>query len=371
MVYKKIIQNILTRQAKYSYNADVMIKKIIIIIFLLFSYSFSLELWLTIDKSQEAATQKLVKKYFPQANVTYFYWDTALNQITKKITQNKLPDVLLTGHTYLPFIAQYYSNFESVAPLYWDVRALYVWGDNPNLSVVNWQETLFFLQNHTRFMAFPNQWTVDELYNYLAFFNDQLPFWISTSPFSSQNLLYTIKLLTTLKKIYPALFKDKPVEAFLKKENEAIISGPWMYNILKKQKAPFTVFPVPKSQNGIQEFKGAYVGIFFNNDSATQKTKDILNSYKFQKDSWQIFNLLPTNQKLEDELYEDPILKVLIDITKSSRWASSVEPNSLKEKVDVLNFFLKKKNTNEKFNDKKILGFFNNQIYFKIMKWFN
>ncbi|MDD5456026.1 MAG: hypothetical protein PHV30_03220 [Candidatus Margulisbacteria bacterium] len=339
--------------------------------FILFSFVFPLDLWLTLDKGQEDKITPILQQYFPQAKIRIIYWDNAFKEITKSFKNKKLPDILLTGHTYIPFVAQYYSNFYKVKPLFWDIRAFYVWGDNPAIPVRTWTDTLNYLQNHTNLMSFPNKWLANDFYNFLSFFNDQLPFWVSQSPFSTQNMLYTVKLLATLKKIYPGMFKDNPVEAFLKREDYSIISGLWMYNILKKQEFAFSVYPVPQSQNGIQEFKGAYVGIYFNQRNETMKAANVLNSYNFQKDTWEILNLLPSNTQLQTELKEDPVLEQLIQISEQSRYASAIDPAVLQNRIDVLNYLLNKKGLLDKFDDKKITRLFNNKLYFSIMKWFN
>ncbi len=311
------------------------------------------------------------QRYFPDATIRVFYWDNALPEITRRIRHNDVPDILLTGHTYVPFISQHSKEFGGVEPIFWDVRVLYVWGSKPQLPVKTWSETLNYLQTHTAFMSFPTTWTPDSFYNYLSFFNDQLPFWISQTPFSSQNMVYTLKFLVMLRKVYPGLFKKDPVEAFLKKENYAIISGLWMYTILKQQPSEFSVFPVPESQNGNREFKGAYVGIHFNNRAQTQKAMQTLRSHNFQQETWETLNLLPTNIDLQGELSKDPILASLLSICQSNRWASPIEPKVLSDRIEVLNYLLRKETDPEKIKESRVLKFFNNKLYFRLMKWFN
>ena len=336
----------------------------------IFSFVFPLDIWVTIDKTQEASLKTFFSSILPQAKVKFFYWDTALKDINKLIKKNIKPDILLTGHTFVPSIANNFPEFDSIEPIFWDIRALYVWGEKPVSPVSSWTDMLYYLQTNGSFLSFPKQWSADSFYNFHAFFNDQLPFWVSQTPFSGLNMSYTLKLLTTLKKVYPHIFSDDPVKSFLNKEDEAIISGLWMYGLLKKQNEPFSVFTVPKSEKDI-EFKGAYVGIYFNNDSTTQKAKDTINSYRFQKLSWSIFGLLPVNPKLQSELGEDPMMNVLIKNADTSKWASPVDPQELNQKISILNYFLKKKDITKNFNEKKYSNFFNNKIYYMLFKWFN
>lgn len=344
---------------------------IILIGIVTLSCSFGLDIWLTIDPSQEVQVKKHITHFLPQSNIRVFYWDSALPQITKLIKKKKYPDILLTGHTFVPFIAQYTSSFSQVDPLFWDVRALYVWGKNTQLPVNDWANTLYYMQTHQQFIAFPNSWTPDSFYNFQSFFNDQLPFWISQTPLSPQSMAYTAKLLATLKTVYPALFTDKPVEAFLHKDNFAIISGVWMFNLLKQQKDPFSVFPVPESQNGSREFKGAYVALFFGDKIKQKSARQIMNSYKFQKDLWPILQLLPNNAQLQNEIAKDPQIATLLEITKSTKWASTAEPKVLQDRMNVLNMILHNKKMQKEFNEPKALRLFANKLYLTWSKWFN
>jgi hypothetical protein len=350
-----------------------MMKRLFLVLVGIFimSSSFGLDIWLTLDPSQEQQLKQHVSKYFPQANIRVFYWDTALPQITKLIKHKKYPDILLTGHTFVPFIAQYTSSFSRVDPLFWDVRALYVWGKDPQLPINDWANTLYYIQTHQQFIAFPNEWTPDSFYNFQSFFNDQLPFWISQTNLSPQSMAYTAKLLTTLKRVYPALFTDKPVDAFLHKDNFAIISGVWMFDLLKKQKDPFSVFPVPESQNGSREFKGAYVAICFGDQLKQKSARLIMNSYKFQKDIWPVIQMLPNNPQLQKEIAIDPQIATLLEITKSTKWASTVEPKILADRIKVLNMILQNKKMQKDFNEQKALRLFANKLYVMWSKWFN
>ena len=345
-----------------------MRKKLIIFLSLfLISIAFPLDVWLTLDKSQEEKVLPIVKRFLPKANISVYYWETALPQMISKINKHQLPDIILTGHTFVPFIAEQHSNFSRVEPLFWDIRALYVWGNQEYMPINNWSEIINYLQSHTNFISFPREWDANSFYNYLSFFNDQLPFWVSQTPYTVQNMIYTTKLLATLKQGYPTVFKKNPTESFLKKDTSAIISGLWMYNILKFRKEPFTVYPVPKSQNGISAFKGAYVGIFFNNNPETQKAAKLFGSYAFQKKIWIPLNLLPSNKDLQNKLKADPVLDRLIEISNASRWATSIEPDVLSQRINVLNYLLKKKDTLRNFDEKKLRKFFNNKLYFTIM----
>ena len=350
-----------------------MIKQIFSILFgiIIMSCSFGLDIWLTVDPSQEAQVKQHVTHFFPQATIRVFYWDTALPKITKLIKKKKYPDILLTGHTFVPFIAQYTSSFSRVDPLFWDTRALYVWGKGTQLPINDWSNTLYYMQTHQQFIAFPNEWTPDSFYNFQSFFNDQLPFWISQTPLSPQSMAFTAKLLITLKTVYPDLFTDKPVDAFLRKDNFAIISGVWMYNLLKQQKDDFSVFPVPESQNGSREFKGAYVAICFGDKIQQKSARQILNSYKFQKDLWPILQLLPNNEQLQNEIAKDPQIATLLQITKSTKWASTAEPKILQDRMKVLNMVLSNKKMAKNFNEQKVLRLFANKLYVMWSKWFN
>ncbi|OGI11018.1 MAG: hypothetical protein A2Y40_00025 [Candidatus Margulisbacteria bacterium GWF2_35_9] len=345
-----------------------MIKKILIISFLLFSFIFPLDIWITIDKSQQDNVVPIFKKFFPNSNLSIFYWEDALPKMISKIKRQDLPDIILTGHTYVPFIATHYSKFSRVDPLFWDIRALYVWGNKEYMPINNWSEIINYIQSHTNFISFPTKWDPNSFYNYLSFFNDQLPFWISQTPFTVQNMLYTTNLLATLKRGYPSVFRDNPTKSFLSQETSSIIAGLWMYNILKFRQEQFTVYPVPKSQNGIAEFKGAYVGILFNDTSDTLKALELLNSYDFQQKIWIPLNLLPSNKKLQSTLKADPVLTKLIEISNSSRWATSIEPDILTNRIEVLNYLLQKPDLLKNFNEKKLRKFFNNKLYFNIMK---
>jgi hypothetical protein len=326
---------------------------------------------MTLDPSQEKQVKQQVARFFPSANIRMFYWDTALPQITELIKKQRFPDILLTGHTFVPFIAEYTSAFNRVDPLFWDVRALYVWGKDPQLPINDWANTLYYVQTHQQFIAFPNEWTPDSFYNFQSFFNDQLPFWISQTPLSPQSMAYTAKLLTTLKKVYPALFTDNPVEAFLHKDNTAIISGIWMFDLLKQKKDAFSIFPVPESQNGSREFKGAYVAICFGDPAHQKNTRKILNSYNFQKELWLTLHMLPANSTLQNELAKDPQIATLLEITRSTKWASTAEPKVLQDRMRVLNMILSNKKMQNNFNEQKALKLFTNKLYVIWSKWFN
>lgn len=347
-----------------------MKKKFTLALFvLLLSFSFSGEIWFTIDKSQNEQILEISKEFFPNDKIKIFFWDTGLKEMTKLIKKGAKPNVLLTGHTFVPYIANIDSRFDHVEPLFLDIRALYVWGKPTVIPINRWRDVLYFAQSHPEFIAFPKNWTSNKLYNFLSFFNDQLPFWISQTPFSTQNMIYTVKLMYKLMDNYPIIFKDDPEGAFLNKENQSIISGIWMLNLLKKQNAEFSVFDVPASQNGVRGFKGAYVGIFFKNNPETTAINDILKSYEFQEKAWKILNLLPTNRLLKSELQAtDEQLNKLYEISEYSPWATSIEPKKLEERTDVLNFLLKNKKNYEQLDEKNMNKFFNSRLYFKFMK---
>lgn len=351
------------------YNKKMIRKFQLSILFILLSFVFSSEIWFTIDTSQNEEMKKISQAFFPNDIIRVFYWDNGLKEMTKLIKAGHKPNVLLTGHTFVPYIANVDSRFDHVEPLFLDIRALYLWGVPKIIPVSRWRDVLFYAQSHPDFIAFPKLWTSNKLYNFLSFFNDQLPFWISQTPFSTQNMIYTVKLMYKLMDNYPMIFKENPEESFLKKENKAIISGIWMLNLLRQQDAEFSVFDVPASQNGVRGFKGAYVGIFFKNDEETNAIKDTLRSYEFQEKTWKILNQLPTNQQLKAHLQEtDSKVNKLYEISEYSPWATSIEPKKLEERTDVLNFLLKNKKNYQDIDEKNMNKFFNNRIYFKFMK---
>lgn len=334
-----------------------MTKKKLIIILMLFQVIFATNIWLTIDQSQQNKVSKLMNNFFPDAQITYFYWENGLHEILTKIKKKKVPDILLTGHTYIPFIAYHYKAGPLTEPLFWDVRALYIQKDTKSTNTSNWSELINYIQNHNNFISFPNNWTADNFYNFLPFFNDQLPFWVNQSPFSALNMMYTTKLLSKLKQNFPNLFTDNPNEAFLSRKTKAIISGLWMYNLLEKRGIEFYVNPVPESRNGVKAFKGAYAAVFFNKKS--KSLVSVLKSYDFQKNAWKIFSLLPTNKILLEELKLNPKLKKLIQINKESRWASSIDPSLLQDRLDSLNKLLNDKKNTE-YSNQKLLKHFDN-----------
>lgn len=341
----------------------------IFFLFSLLSLMFSAEIWFTIDESQLDEVNSLSKTFFPNDNVKIFFWDTGLKEMSSLIKKGNKPNVLLTGHTFVPYIANIDSRFDNVEPLFLDIRALYVWGTSKVIPLNRWRDVLFYSQSHPDFISFPKVWSSNKLYNFLSFFNDQLPFWISQTPFSTQNMIYTVKLMYKLMENYPSIFKDDPESSFLSKENKAIISGVWMNNLLKKQNAEFSVFDVPASQNGIRGFKGAYVAIYFDNEEGTNHTKKILRSYNFQEKTWQILNLLPTNKELKETLIaSDTHLLKLYEISEYSPWATSIEPKKLEERTDVLNFLLQNKKNYQNMDENNLNNFFNNRLYFKFMK---
>ncbi|GEM_PF-3420380 len=347
-----------------------MIRKLkLSLLILLVPMIFATEIWFTVDKSQIEEITKITKEFFPNDEVKFFYWDTGLKEMSKLIKSGKKPNVLLTGHTFVPYIANIDSRFDHVEPLFLDIRALYIWG-SPDVTPVNrWRDVLFYAQSHPDFIAFPRTWSSNKLYNFLSFFNDQLPFWISQTPFSSQNMIYTVKLIYKLMDNYPMLFKDNPEESFLKKENQSIISGIWMLNLLKKQNATFSVFDVPASQNGVRGFKGAFVGIYFKNDTETKAITEKLRSFEFQSKAWKTINLLPTNSKLKNYLQTaDAQLSKLYEIADYSPWATSIEPKKLEERTNVLNFLIDNKTNYQALDEKNMNKFFNNSLYFKFMR---
>ncbi len=345
-------------------------RKINIILFLLLlAFTYSSEIWFTVDKSQNDQILKISQEFFPNDEIKIFYWDTGLKEMSKLIKKGVKPNVLLTGHTFVPYIANIDSRFQHVEPLFLDIRALYIWGTPKIIPVSRWRDVLYYAQSHPDFIAFPKTWTSNKLYNFLSFFNDQLPFWISQTPFSTQNMIYTVKLMYKLMDNYPNIFKDDPESAFLNKENNAIISGIWMLNLLKEQNAEFSLFDVPASQNGVRGFKGAYVAIFFKDTPETNNIKEILRSYSFQEKAWKILNLLPTNRELKETLQQtDEQLNKLYEISEYSPWATSIEPKKLEERTDVLNFLLKNKQNYQSIDENKMNKFFNSKLYFNFMK---
>ena len=57
------------------------------------------------------------------------------------------------------------------------------------------------------------------------------------------------------------------------------------------------------------------------------KESQKLKSLEFQKDSWKIFGLLPTNEKLQKELATNENIAKIIQISKKSKWATSFYRN--------------------------------------------
>ena len=345
-------------------------KKILPILLLVFcSTLFSAEVWFTIDKSQYEEVSKITKEFFPEDEVKIFFWDNGLTKMKKLIKKGKKPNVLLTGHTFVPSIANIDSSFNHVEPLFLDIRTLYVWGYHKSLPVSRWRDVLYYAQSHTDFISFPKTWTSNKLYNFLSFFNDQLPFWISQTPFSPQNMIYTVKLMYTLMDNYPRLFQADPTDSFLKKKNKAIISGVWMHNLLKEKKEQFSVYDVPKSQNGVRGFKGAYVAMYYDNSADTTQIRNVLNSYNFQNKTWKAINLLPTNSQLRKHLSaNNPHINKLYKIADYSPWATAIDPKKLDDRTAVLNFLLKNKKNYHDKDENKITKFFTNKTYFKFMK---
>ena len=96
-----------------------------------------------------------------------------------------------------------------------------------------------------------------------------------------------------------------------------------------------------------------------------------LRSHNFQQETWETLNLLPTNIDLQGELSKDPILASLLSICQSNRWASPIEPKVLSDRIEVLNYLLRKETDPEKIKESRVLKFFNNKLYFRLMKWFN
>jgi hypothetical protein len=333
--------------------------------------SVCLDLWVTLDPSQETKIKESLHQFFPNAKVTTFYWETSFKDISNKIKGGEHPDILLTGHTYIPFISSHLPDFYKVSPLFWDVRVLYIWGKKSELPVNHWSDILYFLQTHGNLISFPKNWDNNQFYNYLSFFNDQLPFWLNTSPFSSQNMIYTTRLIEKLQNNYSSLFRDNPVDSFLKHDTQAIISGVWMYNHLKAQDKPFKVYSVPQSKNGIKAFKGAYVSVQFNEDINTTQAIKRLHSYTFQSQTWEQFGQLPTNPELIKFLQrKDSSIKTIFDISKDSRWATSVDPEKLGHNLRVLNYLLKNPKFFKKASAKKLMRLFHHPLYFNIFRTF-
>jgi len=62
------------------------------ILFALFcSSAFSLNIWLTLDKSQEQPMMKIMHQFLPDAKVRVFYWDGGLEQMSKLIRKDQAP----------------------------------------------------------------------------------------------------------------------------------------------------------------------------------------------------------------------------------------------------------------------------------------
>jgi hypothetical protein len=346
-------------------------KKILSLLLVFSAFLFSTEIWFTVDKSQLKSVEKIAGQFFPNAKTRFFLWEDGLTDMSSFIKRGIKPDVLLTGHTFVPYIANIDPSFKQVDPLFLDIRALYVWGTHSSLPVNRWRDLLFYIQNHPDFIALPKKWSPNNLYNFLSFFNDQLPFWISQIPFSPQNMVYTVKIMYKLMDNYNRVFKENPESSFFNKENSAIISGVWMYNLLKNQDTSFSLFDVPSSQNGVRGFKGAYVSIYFNNDNTTDAIKQILRSYNFQKETWEVLDLLPTNEQLQKELEQNKYLNKLYAIANSSPWVTAIEPKKIEYRTDVLNFLLNNKRKFEKMDESSLNRIFNNNLYFRLIKILN
>lgn len=170
---------------------------------------------------------------------------------------------------------------------------------------------------------------------------------------------------------YPRMFKEDTVQSFLNKENSAIISGLWMYNLLLERGDSFSVYDVPRSQNGVRGFKGAYVAIYFNSDIKTLEIKEKVNSYEFQHQTWEVFQQLPTNVVLRGELSSiDKRIAKLYEIADVSPWATSIDPYQLNKRTKVFNFLLGNNSKYQNLEDNKMTKLFNNDLYFTLFRFF-